>query len=206
MTIEVIGAGWGRTATNSLKLGLEQLGFGRCHHMWEVANDQDRLVPLWNDALDGNPDWSAIFEGDRSAVDWPVAGFWKELSAYYPEARVILTTRTPESWYASISETILKVIDDPEQAPEPARPVTRMAKRAVIQSIGSDWSPEVLTRLFREHEEKVRTSISADRLLVFDPKDGWEPLCRFLGVPAPSGPFPRSNHRDEFFANMDDIE
>ncbi len=56
MTIEVIGAGWGRTATNSLKLALERLGFGVCHHMWEVANDQERLVPLWNAALDGNPD------------------------------------------------------------------------------------------------------------------------------------------------------
>ena len=110
--------------------------------MWEVANDQKRLVPLWNAALDGAPDWKAIFEGDRSAVDWPVAGYWDELSQVYPDAKVILTTRTPESWFASISETILQVIADPEQSPEAARPVTRMARRAVTRSIGEDWSAE----------------------------------------------------------------
>jgi hypothetical protein len=205
MTIEVIGAGWGRTATNSLKLGLEKLGFGVCHHMWEVANDQERLVPLWNAALDGNPDWHSIFDGNRSAVDWPVAGYWQELAEFFPAAKVILTTRTPESWYASISKTILQVIDDPEQAPEPARPVSRMAKRAVTRSIGLDWSAEALMARFREHEQRVRTSLAPERLLVFDPRDGWEPICDFLNVSAPSEPFPRSNHRGEFFANMDDI-
>ena len=112
--------------------------------MWEVANDQERLVPLWNAALDGSPDWKAIFEGNRSAVDWPVAGYWNELSQVYPDAKVILTTRTPESWFASISETILQVIADPEQSPEAARPVTRMARRAVTRSIGEDWSAEAL--------------------------------------------------------------
>jgi sulfotransferase family protein len=206
MTIDVIGAGWGRTATNSLKLGLEKLGYGTCHHMWEVANDQERLVPLWNAALDGQPDWSALFNGNRSAVDWPVAGYWQELSQIYPKAKVILTTRSPESWYASISETILKVIDDPEQLPEPARPVCRMAKRAVTRSIGEDWSEQALIRRFREHEDRVKTTVGAERLLVFNPSDGWGPICEFLGAAEPSEPFPRSNHRDEFFANMDDIE
>ena len=110
MKLEVIGAGWGRTATNSLKLALEQLGYGTCHHMWEVAHDQNRLAPLWSAALDGTPDWPALFENNRAAVDWPVAGYWRDLAVYYPEAKIILTTRSAESWYDSISETILKVI------------------------------------------------------------------------------------------------
>lgn len=205
MTLEVIGAGWGRTATNSLKIALERLGFGVCHHMYEVSGDQERLVPLWTAALDGQPDWPAIFEGNRSAVDWPAAGFWPELSEQYPDAKIVLTTRSPESWYASISETILKVIDDPEQMPEPARPVLRMAKRAVTRSIGNDFSPEALTARFSEHEARVRSALPAERLLVFNPAEGWDPLCEFLGVAAPDEPFPRSNSRDEFFANVDDI-
>jgi len=205
MSLEVIGAGWGRTATNSLKLALEELGYGVCHHMWEVANDQERLVPLWNAALDGQADWHAIFKGNRSAVDWPVAGFWEELSQTYPDAKFILTTRSPESWYASISETILKVIDEPEQLPEPARPVSRMAKRAVTRSIGDDWSPAALIKKFKSHEDEVKKTLAAERLLIFDPAEGWAPICDFLGVTAPAEPFPRSNHRDEFFANMDDI-
>jgi hypothetical protein len=199
MSLEVIGVGWGRTATNSLKLALEKLGFGVCHHMWEVANDQERLVPLWNAALDGQPDWPKIFYGNRSAVDWPTAGFWQELSQIYPNAKIILTTRSPESWCASISETILKVIDDPEQLPEPARPVSRMAKRAVTRSIGDDWSEAALMEKFKRHEDQVKTTLDAERLLVFNPKDGWAPICDFLNVKEPTGPFPRSNHRDEFF-------
>ncbi len=206
MTLEVIGAGWGRTATNSLKIALEQLGYGVCHHMWEVAHDQDRLVPLWNSALDGAPDWPALFEGNRSAVDWPVAGYWRELAAFYPDAKIILTTRSAESWVASISETILKVLADPESLPEPARPVARMARRVVLRSIGEDLSPEVLTANYRAHEAGVKASLPADRLLVFSPSDGWRPLCAFLDCPLPDIPFPRSNARDEFFANVDSID
>ena len=206
MTLKIIGAGWGRTATNSLKLALEQLGYGTCHHMWEVAHDQDRLVPLWNAALDGTPDWVSLFQGNKSAVDWPTAGFWRELSAFYPDAKIILTTRSAESWYASISSTILQVIADPEAAPEAARPVSRMARRAVINSIGDDWSADVLMAKFRAHEAAVKAAIPADRLLVFSPSDGWGPLCRILGQPIPDTAFPRSNSRDEFFANMDNID
>ena len=206
MTLEVIGAGWGRTATNSLKLALEQLGYGTCHHMWEVAHDQDRLVPLWNAAIDGAPNWPALFEGNRSAVDWPTAGYWRELAAFYSDAKIVMTTRSAESWFNSISETILKVIDDPDALPEAARPVTRMARRVVTQSMGEDWSREALMARFRAHEAAVQEHLSADRLLVFSPTDGWGPLCEFLGKPVPDAPFPRSNARDEFFANVDSIE
>jgi hypothetical protein len=206
MTLDVIGAGWGRTATNSLKLALEQLGYGVCHHMWEVAHDQPRLVPLWNSALDGAPDWPAIFEGNRAAVDWPAAGYWRELATFYPLAKLILTTRSAESWYDSFSETILKVIDDPESLPEAVRPVTRTARRAAMRSIGNDFSREALITRFNTHEADVQRQLPADRLLIFKPSDGWEPLCAFLGQPVPDTPFPRSNTRDAFFAHLDNIE
>jgi hypothetical protein len=203
MTVDVIGVGWGRTATNSLKLALERLGFGVCHHMWEVFQDHERLVPLWHAALDGRPDWPELFRGNRSAVDWPVAGFWRELMVAYPDARFILTTRSAESWYASISETILQVIGNQDGLPEPASFVSPMARRAVERSIGTDWSRDTLIARFREHEAEVKATIPPDRLLVFAPGDGWGPLCGFLGVPVPDEPFPRSNHRDEFFANVE---
>jgi hypothetical protein len=205
MSVKVIGAGWGRTATNSLKLALEQLDYGVCHHMWEVGHAPDRLVPLWNAALDGQPDWPAIFEGNRSAVDWPVAAFWSELADYYPEAKIILTTRSAESWSASISNTILQVIGDPEQAPEPVRPMVRMAQRVVTKSIGEDWSTEALKQRFLEHEQDVKSNLAPERLLVFAPSEGWEPLCDFLGKTVPDEPFPQTNHRAEFFANMEEL-
>jgi hypothetical protein len=206
MSLEVIGVGWGRTATNSLKLALEELGYGTTHHMWEVAHNMDRLGPLWHDALDGSADWPAVFDGNRAAVDWPVAGFWRDLADVYPQAKFILTTRSADSWYASLSETILKVIDKPENSPPAAVPVATLARRAVMRSIGDDWSAEVLKAKFNAHEAEVKQALSPDRLLVFAPTDGWAPLCDFLGQATPSTPFPRSNHRDEFFSNIDDID
>ena len=94
MTLSVFSAGFGRTGTMSLKLALEQLGQGRCHHMIEVIENGAVQVPLWNDALAGNPDFGAIYDGYNSAVDWPSAAFWKELAAAYPDAKIILSTRS----------------------------------------------------------------------------------------------------------------
>lgn len=205
MTIEVIGAGWGRTGTNSLKLALERLGYGTCHHMWEVARDPDRLVPLWTDALDGTPDWDAIFAGNRSAVDWPTAAFWNILAEVFPNAKVVLTTRAPEAWYASFAATIRQVLENPDGMPEHLRPGFRMARRSVQKSLGPDWSRETLVARFRAHEAEVRRTLPANRLLMFSPADGWEPLCAFLKRPVPEDPFPNSNHREEFFENVKSI-
>ena len=203
MALEVIGVGWGRTATNSMKMALEQLGYGVTHHMWEVTQNLDHLVPLWNEALAGRPDWNAIFEGNKSALDWPTVTFWRELVEAYPDARIVLTTRSAQSWYDSISTTILEVIKDPDSMPEVIREGSRMALNAIRRSIGDDWSREALIAAFNAHEAAVKQEIPAERLLVHSPKDGWGPLCAFLGVPVPEGDYPRSNHRDEFFANMD---
>jgi hypothetical protein len=205
MPLDIIGAGWGRTGTTSLKLALERLGYGTCHHMWEVAGDQDRLVPLWNAALDGRPDWTSLFDGNRAGVDWPVAAFWRELAEIYPEARIILTTRSADSWYASFCKTIRNVLHDPEAMPEPLRPGFRMARRAVLLSLGEDWSEAALVARFLAHEAAVRESVPADRLLVFSPQDGWAPLCRFLGVAVPPEPFPRSNDAEEFCSRVAEI-
>jgi hypothetical protein len=202
MALEVIGAGWGRTATKSLKMALEQLGYGTVHHMHEVLLEPERLIGQWNDALDGAPDWDAIFAGNRAACDWPTAAFWSDLASVNPEARFILTTRSPESWHASISETILQVLADPTAVPPPMVPFATMARRAVVRSVGDDWSCEALIERFKAHETDVRATIPASRLLVLDPSDGWEPLCAFLDKAVPDEPFPRSNNRIEFFETL----
>ncbi len=88
MTLRVIGSGVGRTGTMSLKHALEQLGFGPCHHMVEVFA-RPHSVPLWIDAAAGKPQWNAIFEEFAAAVDYPTAMFWRELAAYYPDAKIV---------------------------------------------------------------------------------------------------------------------
>ena len=200
MTLKIIGAGVGRTGTYSLKLALEQLGLGPCHHMEEVFKDLSVQVPLWSAAAHGKPDWVATFKGYNSAVDWPTAAFWRELAALYPEAKVILTARGADSWYGSFSETIHKLMSTAGQAPPHMKPFFEMAT-AVIGKTGftGNLDRDGLIKAYNDHVRAVRTSIPAERLLVFDMKEGWQPLCKFLGLPVPATPFPRSNDKQEFW-------
>ena len=127
MGLQVIGAGVGRTGTYSLKLALNQLGFGPCHHMEEVLIHMPEQVPLWAAAAKGEPDWEKIFMGYPSAVDWPTAGFFRPLRKAYPSAKFILTVRSPESWAESFGETIYKLIAGRDKAPEAMRDWLAMA-------------------------------------------------------------------------------
>jgi hypothetical protein len=200
MSLKVIGVGVGRTGTYSLKLALNQLGLGPCHHMEEVLHNMDRQVPLWNAAVDGQPDWGAIYDGYDSAVDWPTAGFFRELLEANPTAKFILTDRDSTRWTESFSQTIYKLLWQTDEVPEPMRDWLDMA-RAVIDRTGfpASLSTTELKEAFLAHNEAVESTIPADQLLVFQVKQGWQPLCDFLGVPTPDEPFPRTNDRAEFW-------
>ena len=200
MTLQVIGVGVGRTGTYSLKLAINELGLGPCFHMEEVLHNMPVQVPLWVAAVDGRPDWPAIYSGYGSAVDWPTAGFFRELNAAYPSAKFVLTHRSPDNWAASFSETIYKLLAGKAEAPEEMRAWLDMAE-SVIAKTGFPGGLEVadLKAAFIAHNEAVQAEIPADRLLVYQVKEGWEPLCRFLDKSLPADPFPRSNDRSEFW-------
>jgi hypothetical protein len=207
MTLQIIGAGVGRTGTNSLRLALNQLGLGPCYHMYELVLNPPVNVPLWAAAADGRADWPTIYKGYESAVDWPTAGFFRELNAIYPSAKFILTVRSPESWAESFSETIYKAIGGLDQAPEHLKPWFDMVVK-VVRKTGFPLGLDVadLTKAFIAHSDAVKAAVPASRLLIYHVKDGWAPLCAFLGVPVPTDPFPRTNDRSEFWdqvaANM----
>lgn len=200
MPVKIVGAGVGRTGTFSLKLALNQLGLGPCHHMDEVLEKMSVHVPLWAAAARGQPDWEAIYNGYESAVDWPTAGFFRELIKAYPSAKFILTLRSPESWVASFSDTIYKLLAGKDHSPKEMLEWLEMAV-AVIDKTGfpAGLDSAGLTKAFNAHNEAVRAAIPAHQLLVYQVKEGWQPLCAFLGVPAPAGPFPRTNDRVEFW-------
>jgi hypothetical protein len=200
VSLKVIGAGVGRTGTYSLKLALNQLGLGPCHHMEEVIIHMAGQLPLWQAAVAGDPDWQAIYDGYPAAVDWPTAGFYRELHAANPTARFILTHRSPESWVESFSATIYKLISAPDEAPEPMRPWIAMGS-AVIAKTGfpPGLDHDGLRTAFEAHGAAVKATIPASQLLVYEVKEGWEPLCAFLGAPVPETPFPRTNDRSEFW-------
>lgn len=198
--MHVIGAGLGRTGTYSLKFALNQLGLGPCHHMEEVLHNMGRQVPLWDAVLEGQADWAEVYDGYSSAVDWPTASFYRELAAVYPEAKFVLSTRSAESWAESFGQTIYTVLHGRDQAPPDKRGWLEMVVRIVAKAdIPLGLDRDGLIKSFRTHEAAVKAAIPADRLLVFDVKQGWEPLCAFVGKPVPAEPFPRTNDREQFF-------
>lgn len=200
MTMHVIGAGVGRTGTYSLRLAIDRLGLGPCHHMEVVLHDIPEQVPLWTEALEGRADWGTIYDGCRSAVDWPTARFFRELNDFYPSARFVLTERSPESWADSFSATIQRLVAERDQAPPDMRGWLEMVNSAIASTGFPDgMDRDALMQAFVAHNEAVKATIPADRLLVFEVKQGWEPLCEFLGLPVPDEPFPRTNHREEFW-------
>jgi hypothetical protein len=195
MALKVIGAGLGRTATFSMKFALEHLGFGPCYHMSEVLAGARRNVPLWLDAVAGTPDWDAIFDGFQSTTDYPACSYWRELADHFPEAKVVLTVRDPDSWFDSVSETIFS---DAMQGSLAGSPMEAMMNGAIFDSFeGKVKDRAFMTDWFERRNREVSDSLPPERLLTFSPKEGWEPLCAFLGVPVPDAPFPRVNSRDE---------
>ncbi|GAA4240803.1 sulfotransferase family protein [Actinomadura meridiana] len=209
--MKVIGAGFGRTGTASLKAALERLDLGPCYHMSSVIAEP-RRVRQWLDIGEGRPaDWDEVFTGFHSALDWPAASYWRDLADHYPDAKVILTVRDRDRWYESMASTIFARALAERHLPLRRR-ITRwlvarrspdfvlyprMARATVIDRVFDgriDERDHVIT-VFDQHIAEVKAEIPSDRLLVFDVTEGWEPLCEFLGVPVPDEPFPQTNER-----------
>lgn len=207
--MKVIGAGFGRTSTMSIKVALEELGFGPCYHMTELLNRPDH-VHLWDAAVQGEPiDWDEVFKDYQSTLDWPGCGFYKELMEVYPEAKVILTVRDPESWYDSAVNNTYELWKTANAAllvslSRPVVPEVMKALRMIDNLIwqgtfgGKFEDRQHAIEAFERHIEEVKEYVPAGRLLVYDAKDGWEPLCEFLGVEAPDKPFPHLNDTKSF--------
>jgi hypothetical protein len=199
MSLAVIGAGIGRTGTLSLKLALEQIGYGPCYHMAEVFKNVQAHVPLWQAACEENANWDRLFYGYRSAVDFPVAAFYKELTAHCPDAKVILTVRdSSEVWVKSMMATIAPAMRG--QPKEEFLAWRRMVNAAIHDRFfGGEMDTEAQLRSrYERHNEEVERVIPKERLLVYNVSEGWEPLCRFLNVPIPAEAFPRTNSTQFF--------
>jgi len=195
--LEVIGVGFGRTGTLSLKHALETLGFGKCYHFSEML--KARHARQWLRIADsGPPDWESLFQGYRSTTDWPAVAFYRELAAAYPDAKLILTVRDANEWYDSVRATIRRLRTVMPARWPGLRTVAAVADRIVWDGEfnGRADDREYVISRFREHNDDVQRIMPAERLLVFNVRDGWEPLCRFLGVAVPRNtPFPCVNDR-----------
>ena len=210
--MKVISAGLPRTATSTQMIALEMLGFGPCYHMRNVLGDMEGELPKWEAVMAGDPDWEGIFGDAQSTCDWPSAAFARELAEYYPDAKVILTVRDPQGWVKSMRETVWAIyygdsmmhhLCDARYLVDP------LWKRFIDLMIPMIWegdaalagdthSDEGFAALFDRHTDRIRAAIPAERLLVWDPRDGWDPLCSFLDVDVPEEPLPRVNDTSAF--------
>lgn len=196
MPLSVIGAGLSRTGTMSLKLALEQLGFGPCYHMTEFFQHPDHQA-LWDRAADGEAvDFELMFKDFAATTDTPANVFYAELAARYPDAKVVLSVRDPEAWFESITNSILK---PGSEAMMGQTPRTGLFGRIYWRTFGGhERDRAYMVDYFNRWTAEVTAAIPAERLLVYDCREGWAPLCVFLGVPAPTADFPRINAREEF--------
>ncbi len=193
MTLKVIGAGFGRTGTESLKRALETLGLGPTHHMYEVM-DSDMQRARWNAFTNGaEPDWPKLFEGYDSAVDWPSAAFWRETMAFYPDAKVILTHRPAEEWWNSFSKTILLALKLHQD-------VGGLGARVITEGVfgGRIDDKEHVISVYHASIEAVRNEVPSERLIDLPLGSGWGPLCNGLGLPEPKVPYPYGNTQAGF--------
>jgi hypothetical protein len=200
MSLKVVGAGVGRTGTHSLKVALEQLLGGRCHHMMEVFPSEPQKEG-WTRAMYGEDvDWHALLEGFVASVDWPSAAFWRELSAANPDALVLLSVRPADAWFRSASNTIFVGIQDWADQGDPWM-------QAFVHGMGERFSSrfddgDAMMAAFEHHNDEVRAGVPASRLLEWNAADGWEPICERLGLPVPAEPFPVTNRMDDFRAML----
>lgn len=214
--LRVIGAGFGRTGTASLRAALEKLGFGPCLHGADFWGKR-RYIRAWLAAA-RNPseaNWDALLADYRSTQDFPAAAFWRELAEHYPSAKVVLSVRDEQSWYDSVSGTIFSMglrLSPPMRArvtrvlsataswlpPYPA-----MYAEIVYQGVfGGRLDRDGAIAVYRRHNAEVQAALPPDRVLVWRAADGWAPLCRFLDVPVPEEPFPRINDRAAYRGTM----
>lgn len=198
MTIKVVGAGLGRTGTHSLKNALEQLLGGRCYHMIEVFGLPEH-IPLWTAAAQGHPpDWAEMLADFDAIVDWPGGSFWPELSAAFPEAPVLLSTRSAESWWKSAHNTIFQVLAQGLETSDGFEGMVNAIFGARFTTKLDD--AQACIDAYERHNAEVRASVPPDRLVEWSPGDDWGPLCEMLGVAVPDEPFPHVNTTEEFRA------
>ena len=209
--MRLIGAGLPRTGTLSQKVALEMLGLEPCYHMVNVLGDLDQ-AQVWRRAIDGEEPWEEVFEGFQSTVDWPGSFFYKELTDFYPDAKVLLSVRDAEAWERSMRDTIWGLFYGDVLIRDLSTARTRIDSkwRGYIEMMremwhqsglidnGADTTPQSMMQAMDAFNREVQENVPAERLLVWSVADGWEPLCEFLELPVPDTPFPHLNDSKVF--------
>lgn len=210
--MKIIGAGYGRTGTKSLQTALEKLGYINCYHMEKLFRNPADVAHWKNAYEEKGVDWDSLFQNYQAIVDFPGSIYYKELAKFYPNAKVILTVRDPEKWYDSVYSTIFSF--DPGLRLKlkmllkmPLSATARNLFQVILLNDKAIWKKyfddnfkdkAYAIKKFQQHIQEVKKVIPAERLLVYEVKDGWKPLCDFLDKKMPTEPFPNANQQKDF--------
>ena len=203
MSLTIVGAGLGRTGTTSLQEALGILLDGPVFHMGEVFADLDS-VPTWHAAIDGTPpDWDRLLAGYRATLDWPAVTCWREIAAANPQALVLLSTRSSaEEWWSSVSKTLFSVVD--REFPPHLLPMRAM-NEAMFEKLTPYWRDrDAAMAAYDAHNAAVRAEVGEDRLIDWQPRDGWDLLCSAMGIATPEMAFPHANTSEDFQKSADE--
>jgi hypothetical protein len=204
--MRIVGAGLGRTGTNSLKLALERLLGAPCYHMTEVFGHLDH-APIWHAAIRGEQvDWEPVLGDYAAIVDWPGAAVWRDLADAYPDALVLLSTRSDAAtWLKSARGTILGNEPENKMEDDPSLPGFVPMVRDMFARFEPNWrDDDAAVAAYERHNAAVRSEVPAERLVEWQPGDGWTPLCKALGIDDPDEPFPHVNTTEEFRAHREE--
>ena len=205
MSLKVIGSGFGRTGTMSMKEALGVLGLGPCHHMLEVMENPAQPAYWKSIAAGEHVDWADVFEGYHSQVDWPGAHVWAKTAIAFPDARIIHSERPEDDWWNSFNSTIGKFFVNADNLELPAhiKEIFETMNNWLIKETFEDFRDrDSAIKAYRLNNQKVRDTIPSERLLIFNVADGWEPLCRFLELPIPGTAFPHRHPKKEFWEHF----
>ncbi|TVY84163.1 hypothetical protein LSUE1_G004051 [Lachnellula suecica] len=214
MEMQVLCMGLSRTCTMSMMTALNQLGY-KCYHMVETGateNIKQRHCNCWREALNykvhgigkayGPDDFDKILQNYSAVTDMPCVNFSDELVAAFPNAKVILTQREARSWVNSIETSVYAILTwRIWRLVTCLEPDGLGALRDCLELSLADWtSPQpyddrkALAAYMPIHVAHIRSLVPTEKLLEFHPRDGWEPLCKFLGKDLPvDQPFPYVN-------------
>jgi hypothetical protein len=217
MSLLVLAAGMPRTGTTSLKTALQQLGFGPCMHMEDLFQDGWR-TDMWQQIfLHGQTDFSTLFSGYQSTTDFPACLLYDRLLMEFPDLKIIVNYRDPNTWYESMLRTVypaaMQIETQSDRLKEKARSVPgfeavvkglRLVHTHLLQGYfaGNFLDEESTKARYREHYHRLNDVLPGAQFINYGVEQGWDPLCTFLGVPMPGGAFPHKNTRANFEAQI----
>ena len=204
--MKVICAGWGRTGTRSLKYALQHLTLRPSYHMQNILLNKND-ARLWHDLIFNNNNnnefnWETIFKGYGACLDFPSCNYYKELMEFYPDAKIILTIRDDENWIKSWNVLNNQVLNSFTFKFLAKIPYTSFKLQKDIHNkmilgdngaFKGEKTDKAIKQRFNEWNQSVIDYVPKDRLLIYQVKDGWKPICDFLDKPIPNIPFPYKN-------------